>query len=377
MADALSQQGRDALAAGDLDAAIELFAQVLEQRRAVEAHGEKAVECAPAYVEYGKALLRKAQAADDPFGSNVPKETPVGVNPAAAAGGAGGEGGGAGGAGGEGGGEGGGKGGGEGDDGGDGGEGDADYEEGEEGGEGDEEEADDLELAFQCLEMARLALEQAPGRELDLAEVLEYLGEVQMENEMWEDAVRELERSLELKLKALPPDDRQLAHLHYQIATATVSLIEKKREDVKQHYTQAADVLRLRLAAAGGAPPAPGGPGGASGPPAPDADLNGDGHVTRSENAAAAAAAAAAAGPSGGGPSWSSSPPPEKAAELRELLAEIEERAPEHARTRPGDDLGVVGGTTGRKKAVLEPLNGDPAAAVPPLRVVSKRARVE
>jgi len=115
-------------------------------------------------VEYGKALLRKAQAADDPFGSKVPKETPVGVNPAAAAGGAGGEGGGAGGAGGEGGGEGGGKGGGEGDDGGDGGEGDADYEEGEEGGEGDEEEADDLELAFQCLEMARLALEQAPGR---------------------------------------------------------------------------------------------------------------------------------------------------------------------------------------------------------------------
>ena len=33
-------------------------------------------------MEYGKALLRKAQAADDPFGSKVPKETPVGVNPA-------------------------------------------------------------------------------------------------------------------------------------------------------------------------------------------------------------------------------------------------------------------------------------------------------
>ncbi|EOD24283.1 hypothetical protein EMIHUDRAFT_238720 [Emiliania huxleyi CCMP1516] len=81
MADALSQQGRDALAAGDLDAAIELFAQVLEQRRAVEAHGEKAVECAPAYVEYGKALLRKAQAADDPFGSKVPKETPAVLEP--------------------------------------------------------------------------------------------------------------------------------------------------------------------------------------------------------------------------------------------------------------------------------------------------------
>lgn len=110
----------------------------------ISEHHEKHIECAPAYLEYGRALLRKAQQADDPFGSKLPREeapkhaepageaetSEAGEKPDACAGA-------------------------EQNDGSD------DGAEGEEGEEeaGEEAEADDLELAFQCLEMARLIYE--------------------------------------------------------------------------------------------------------------------------------------------------------------------------------------------------------------------------
>ena len=278
----------------------------------VAKYHDKHIECAPAWVEYGRALLRKAQQADDPFGSKLPCEGGAqdAAKPAVAMDGADekeveiedddekepsadqeaaattAEGG---------------------DDG-----ADAEGEEEEAG-----EEADDLELAFQSLEMARLIYEQVrsvlavsrrvqcletiypparrwclslaqflllqfPDKELELADVLEYLGEVNMENEMWHEAVTELEKSLELKQRHLPPDHRQLAHLHYQIATATVSLIESKRQQVKHHFESAAGVLRERLHAAG--------------------SRAGDSSASAGEES-----------------------------ELRELLAEIEERVAEHS----------------------------------------------
>ena len=37
-------------------------------------YGEHSIECAPAYVEYAKALLRKAQAEGDPFGGALSKD---------------------------------------------------------------------------------------------------------------------------------------------------------------------------------------------------------------------------------------------------------------------------------------------------------------
>ena len=55
-----------------------------------------------------------------------------------------------------------------------------------------------------------------------------------MENEMWEDAIQELDASLTIKSKLLPPADRELAHLHYQLATAAVARVEKARHDASQ-----------------------------------------------------------------------------------------------------------------------------------------------
>lgn len=101
----------------------------------VSAHHDQHIKCAPAYLEYGRALLRKAQQASDPFGSKLPREGDA--KAAASSGAAGAK-----------------------------AAGDAAVE-GEECGEEEEdeeeaegEEADDLELAFQCLEMARLIYEK-------------------------------------------------------------------------------------------------------------------------------------------------------------------------------------------------------------------------
>jgi len=52
--------------------------------------------------------------------------------------------------------------------------------------------------------------------------VLECLGEVQMENEMWHESVTEFEKALDVKMKLLPPDHR------YEI--------EAKRDDFEANY---------------------------------------------------------------------------------------------------------------------------------------------
>jgi hypothetical protein len=195
----------------------------------ISAHGEQDLACAPAYTEYARALLRKAQAEGDPFGGALSKKGEA--KPQAGGSGVGAssssdQGAGA-----------------TADD-----EGDAvDDDDADAGGGGDgegegEEESDDLELAFQCFEVARIIYEKAgASHELPLADVLECLGEVSMENEMWEDAVGELERSLGIKRRLLGEADRQVAHLHYQVATAAVAQGEKARHDIDQPPPQAPD----------------------------------------------------------------------------------------------------------------------------------------
>ena len=241
-------------------------------------HGDGHNECAEAYVEYAKALLEKVQVESVPFGSAGPKpeakSAPAGegeagpssgtAEDAAAGDEATGEG--------EGGGDG-EEGGGDGEEGGGDGEegGDDDAEEGE--GEASDE-ADDLELAFQCFEVARLVYEKKPGAELPLAEVLESLGEVHMENEQWASAVSEFESALSIKTELLPAGDRQLAHLHFLMARAseahkddlerggdpaegssssamtpeaTKVAAAAQRDQARSHYEACAELLELRL----------------------------------------------------------------------------------------------------------------------------------
>ena len=234
-------------------------------------HGDGHIDCADAYVEYANALFEKVKSEGDPFGSAGPKPeakpAPAGEGEAGPSAGTGGDS-----AAGD-------EATGEGDGGGDqeeGGDDDAEEGEGEAG-----DEADDLELAFQCFEVARLAYEKKPGAELPLADVLERLGEVHMENEQWASAVSEFESALSIKEKVLPAGDRQLAHLHFMMARASEAHADDlsrepddadrggdpaegssssamtpeaskvaaaaQRDQARSHYEACAEVLELRL----------------------------------------------------------------------------------------------------------------------------------
>ena len=227
-------------------------------------HGDGHIDCADAYVEYANALFEKVKSEGDPFGSAGPKPeakpAPAGEGEAGPSAGTGGDS-----AAGD-------EATGEGDGGGDqeeGGDDDAEEGEGEAG-----DEADDLELAFQCFEVARLAYEKKPGAELPLADVLERLGEVHMENEQWASAVSEFESALSIKTELLPAGDRQLAHLHFLMARAseahkddlerggdpaegssssamtpeaTKVAAAAQRDQARSHYEACAEVLELRL----------------------------------------------------------------------------------------------------------------------------------
>ena len=340
LADQKAVEARKLIAEGSFDPAIELLATALELRCmpalsrpgphthysvlvltrtppfcSIGVHGDEHSDCAGAYAEYAKALLRKVQSEGDPFGSAGPKPeaksapasegeagpSSVTAEDAAAGDEAAGE-----------------------------GEGGGDDE--EEGGDDDDaeegeasDEADDLELAFQCFEVARLAYEEKPGEKLPLAEVLECLGEVHMENEHWTDAVSEFERSLSIKKGVLPAGDRQLAHLHFLMAQASVAHMDDllrdpdadrggdpadgssssamtpeataaaaatQRAQARSHYEACAEVFELRL-------------------------------QLLTQSAAPAAAAADAPADAAAAPSESD--------DLRELLAEVREKATELA----------------------------------------------
>jgi hypothetical protein len=143
-----------ATAAEQLDTQIEALIKTLEEK--IAEHGEHSVQAAPAYVAYAKALLQKAQLEGDPFGGALKKEedaAPADEDEDAA-------------------------------------EDEAVDSDGEgDAADGPGDESDDLELSFQCLEVARLVYEKHGGHELALADVFELLAEVSMENEMWEQAI--------------------------------------------------------------------------------------------------------------------------------------------------------------------------------------------
>ena len=231
-------------AAEQLDTQIEALIKTLEEK--IAEHGEHSVQAAPAYVAYAKALLQKAQLEGDPFGGALKKEedaAPADEDEDAAEDEAVGSD----------------------------GEGDA--------ADGPGDESDDLELSFQCLEGARLVYEKHGGHELALADVCELLAEVSMENEMWEQAIGEIRQALDLKKARLPVDDRQIAHLHYQLATAAAAQLQDAQQALTtpeaadapprteaphatvarcqalaaEHYTLAAHVLEQRQVASSSA----------------------------------------------------------------------------------------------------------------------------
>mmetsp|Transcript_11195 Transcript_11195/g.18753 ORF Transcript_11195/g.18753 Transcript_11195/m.18753 type:complete len:393 (+) Transcript_11195:23-1201(+) len=355
---------------GDIDAAIEEFARALELRNSE--FGEHHIECAPVYVEYARALLHKAQLADDPFGCKLPDKSKGDSEQSIVTGASGASTSEAGGH--------------QADD--DGNEEEDEGAQGEDEGEEDgdnAEEADDLELAFQCLELARLIYEKDPSKQLQLSEVLEYLGEVQMENEVWDEAIKELEASLAIKERVLEAHDRQLAHVHCLVANATMAQIEHRRVQARKHYEEAANVLEKRLCVLG--PKAAGQSRGSEAQEDPAGeiselrDLIADIHAKVEEVSAAAASGAeqsseracrsvsvqGAALPAHAAPSSTTTIGFGNSAATTTIGFDSGNSTPASA---PVQNLGVI---TGRKKAVLEPVCPNPN---PPIRETAREGEV-
>ena len=84
------------------------------------------------------------------------------------------------------------------------------------------EEADDLELAWENLDVARIILAKQDDREsqLRLADVHLALGDVSLESENFDQAVTDFTSAVEIKTQLLAQDDRERAEAHYKLALA-------------------------------------------------------------------------------------------------------------------------------------------------------------
>ena len=188
--------------------AVEALTRVLEAR--VGRHGELAVEVAPCYFLYGRALFLKAREEQDVFGDPVrqaaeqkalqqqaAQEAAAAIvgkgkakvadagpaQPAAAA--------------------------------------EAEEEEEEEGLESEEEEEEnDMELAWRMIELARVLFERAGGRTREVAEAYLALGELSYEREDFDTGLADFQAAIRLLEAAAPREERLLASAYLNACTA-------------------------------------------------------------------------------------------------------------------------------------------------------------
>ncbi|KAJ3238955.1 hypothetical protein HDU81_006770 [Chytriomyces hyalinus] len=93
----------------------------------------------------------------------------------------------------------------------------------EEGGEGEEEDGleVDMRLAWESLDLARVVYQKmgAAGEE-KMADVLLALGDVSLEQGLWDQAIEDFSAATDLKRKNLAPENRELAEAQYKLGLA-------------------------------------------------------------------------------------------------------------------------------------------------------------
>ncbi|CAG9786031.1 unnamed protein product [Diatraea saccharalis] len=114
-----------------------------------------------------------------------------------------------------------------------------------------EDDVDNLQLAWEMLDLARSILQRrvqekgdVPARSL-LAEVYLTLGEVALESETYDKAVIDMQSCLELQKEVYMDYDRRIAETHYQIGLA--NSLASNFEDAITHFKNAANILETRI----------------------------------------------------------------------------------------------------------------------------------
>jgi len=118
----------------------------------------------------------------------------------------------------------------------------------------DEEEPSNLQLAWEMLELAKVAFttklkdikkEDKKALEMKICETLLLLGEVSLENETYEQAVQDITECLNKRKELHPADSRRIAETQYQLGVA-LGHFEKFDEAIKS-LNEAIACLKLRM----------------------------------------------------------------------------------------------------------------------------------
>ncbi|XP_072931808.1 protein HGV2 isoform X2 [Epargyreus clarus] len=109
-----------------------------------------------------------------------------------------------------------------------------------------EDDVDNLQLAWEILDLSRSILERRPDSTRSLlADVYLALGEVALESETYDKAVVDMLKCLDIQKEIYQSDDRRIAETHYQIALA--NSLASNFEEAITHFKNAANILETRI----------------------------------------------------------------------------------------------------------------------------------
>ncbi|XP_063893775.1 histone-binding protein N1/N2 [Helicoverpa armigera] len=114
-----------------------------------------------------------------------------------------------------------------------------------------EDDVDNLQLAWEMLDLARSILYRrvqeggGDASRAQLADVYLALGEVALESETYDKAVTDMQSCLDLQKELYRSDDRRIAETHYQIGLA--NSLASNFEDAITHFKNAANILETRI----------------------------------------------------------------------------------------------------------------------------------
>ncbi|KAG8003275.1 Nuclear autoantigenic sperm protein, partial [Nibea albiflora] len=112
----------------------------------------------------------------------------------------------------------------------------------------EEDEVENLQLAWEMLEVAKVIYKRKEGKEDQLMAAQTYLklGEVSAESGNYPQALEDFQECLSLQLKHLLPHSRLLAETHYHVATTLCYMAQYSQ--AIQHYNSSIQVIETRLA---------------------------------------------------------------------------------------------------------------------------------